>query len=659
MRKIYFVLFFISLFGISVLKAQTGTTCANAHVINSLPFTVTGLATAGTSYSSLPCSGTGFNNYMSGADYVFSFTPATTQNVSIAVTNSGLGVGLFVISACPDNGAVTCIQNNNSITGNPSLTDVSLTAGTNYYIVVSSNSIISAQTNFDISVSSCTTTPTASFTYTVNNFTVDFQNTSTDATTYGWFFGDEAFPLFPTDTVANPSHTYNATGTYDVTLIASSVCGSDTIVVPVTILCNQPAPVPSFTYNNTNLDVTFTNTSSNAVTYEWIFGEEPLPVPNAWFWSDSTTNPQHTYQAYGSYDVYLAAFNSCGESDTVMINITLTCPGVIPVASFTYSANNLDVAFQSTSTGANTYGWYFGDEFLPFQPTDTTVNPTHTYAQTGSYNVMLIVSNECGSDTANQTIDITCTAPVADAQFTYAVTNLDVTFTNISVNGVSYKWLFGDGIENWLLADTTSNPQHTYQSYGSYTVSMVALNACGEGDTIVTDITLVCPGTIPNADFTYVQNAGTVQFTNTSTGTQVSYGWYFGDEIFPITPTETSPNPTHTYLTDGTYNVQFIVTNECGSDTAFQQIIISGTKVNMINGESKIALWPNPVKSSLFVSAETASVVTITDVCGKIIYYENLPLNNTVINLENFDSGVYIVSVKNSRETIVKSIVKE
>ena len=54
-------------------------------------------------------------------------------------------------------------------------------------------------------------------------FTVNFQNTSTNATNYTWNFGDGG-----TSTDVSPSHTYTADGVYTVTLVADAgACGSD------------------------------------------------------------------------------------------------------------------------------------------------------------------------------------------------------------------------------------------------------------------------------------------------------------------------------------------------------------------------------------------------------------------------------------------------
>jgi subtilisin-like proprotein convertase family protein len=70
--------------------------------------------------------------------------------------------------------------------------------------------------------------PVAGFTSTGSVASFNFTNTSTNATSYLWNFGDAG-----TSTATNPSHTYTSSGLFTVTLIATNNCGSDTITATV------------------------------------------------------------------------------------------------------------------------------------------------------------------------------------------------------------------------------------------------------------------------------------------------------------------------------------------------------------------------------------------------------------------------------------------
>ncbi|MEM1328618.1 MAG: DUF4374 domain-containing protein [Bacteroidota bacterium] len=82
--------------------------------------------------------------------------------------------------------------------------------------------------------------PVAAFTFEVNELTVSFTNTSTDATTYVWEFGDGN-----ASTDANPSYTYDAEGNYTVELTAISENGTNTTTQSVSV---TPDAAPALGY---------------------------------------------------------------------------------------------------------------------------------------------------------------------------------------------------------------------------------------------------------------------------------------------------------------------------------------------------------------------------------------------------------------------------
>lgn len=104
-----------------------------------------------------------------------------------------------------------------------------------------------------------------------------------------------------------------ATGTYFVE--TSSACGTgyDTINIS-----SRPLPVASFTQTVSYLTVTFTNTSTNADSYFWTFGDGT---------SSTQTNPQHLYTTSGPKTVRLFATNSC-TVDTFIFNLNLQIIGI-------------------------------------------------------------------------------------------------------------------------------------------------------------------------------------------------------------------------------------------------------------------------------------------------------------------------------------------
>ncbi len=82
------------------------------------------------------------------------------------------------------------------------------------------------------------------------------------------------------------------------------------------------------------------------------------------------------------------------------ITLTQQIPG--PVASFTYSVSGSNVQFSNPPSVNYTYQWFFGDG-----SNSTNQNPSHLYTAAGMYNVTMIVTGPCGSDTTTQIINIT------------------------------------------------------------------------------------------------------------------------------------------------------------------------------------------------------------------------------------------------------------
>lgn len=134
----------------------------------------------------------------------------------------------------------------------------------------------------------------------------------------------------------------------------------------------------------------------------------------------------------------------------------------------------LTVNFTDLSSGpVISWSWDFGNG-----GTSTAQNPSHEYTSAGTYTVNLTVTSEICSDTETKTDYITVsTSPVADfaGDPTSGYAPLTVSFTDLSTNSpTSWSWDFGDGGTS-----TEQNPTHTYDTAGTYTVSLTASNACG------------------------------------------------------------------------------------------------------------------------------------------------------------------------------------
>jgi PKD repeat protein len=146
--------------------------------------------------------------------------------------------------------------------------------------------------------------PIASFTISktsaIVSETITFTSTSQNATSYSWDFGDGN-----TSTNMNPTHVYSSAGTFSVTLTAIGEGGENTSSQSITIAF--PAPVASFTMDKitaaTGETITFTNTSVNATSYSWDFGDGG---------TSTHQNPTHAYSSAGNYLITLKATGDGG-----------------------------------------------------------------------------------------------------------------------------------------------------------------------------------------------------------------------------------------------------------------------------------------------------------------------------------------------------------
>ena len=379
-----------------------------------------------------------------------------------------------------------------------------------------------------------------------------FANNSTNATNYLWDFGDGS-----TSTTISPTHTFSGIGSFDVSLVAFTANGcTDTVIQTIFI---DSIPVAGFTntvecFGNPTL---FTNTSTgNPTGYSWDFGDgSPL---------DNAANPQHTYSASGSYLVSLTVTNALNCSANV---VQLVQVNDVPVADFTWTqtcqGENMNFTDQSLNSPI-TWDWNFGDGNVA-----NTQHPSHTYADTGSYQVELIVSGGSGClDTITGTVYVD-SIPQADFSFVEACTGDSLFFTNNSqINPDNFIWNFGDGNTT-----NTFDASHNYATAGQYNVSLTATYSWSGCSNTISQIVESYPRTTPTFTANTPCLGELTNFIDQTGGSPDQWQWNFGDG----SPLETVQNPTHLYNAQGFYDITLITENSYGcSDTLVQQIEIYG-----------------------------------------------------------------------------------
>ncbi|MCK5839730.1 MAG: DNRLRE domain-containing protein [Bacteroidales bacterium] len=153
--------------------------------------------------------------------------------------------------------------------------------------------------------------PISAFDFSIDGYTLSFSNLSQDADTYFWTFGDGN-----QSTLENPTYTYSSDGEYIVSLVATNVCGADTINKTISI-CKLP--VADFEFNQpTGHEISFINKSLEYESCYWYFGDGC---------GSFDQNPTHIYNQQGDYKVKLIVNNYCGaDSLTKFISISVDWP---------------------------------------------------------------------------------------------------------------------------------------------------------------------------------------------------------------------------------------------------------------------------------------------------------------------------------------------
>lgn len=261
--------------------------------------------------------------------------------------------------------------------------------------------------------------PTTSFTPPVSNFcsppvTTTFTNTSTNAGGgVEWTF-QSGTPN--TSTVNAPNVTYNTSGSFSVTLKATSAAGcSRTTVFPNAITIGSGTPPTSLFNPTTPLTQCYSSfaaptiaVANNSVCFQYTgTGADTL----VWNWGDGSALEQtstagtfcHTYTSVGNYTVVATPYTTVGDQlgcSGTPASFSVVIKG--PVSSFSLSTIDCDNqktrTFTSTATGttgAATYSWNFGDPGSGVNNTSTLPSVAHTFTnfQSSAYSVVLTVSD--------------------------------------------------------------------------------------------------------------------------------------------------------------------------------------------------------------------------------------------------------------------------
>jgi PKD repeat protein len=118
----------------------------------------------------------------------------------------------------------------------------------------------------------------------------------------------------------------------------------------------------------------------------------------SYVWSNGAIGQEITVSLPGSYSVTVINQNVCGESEEVTVS-----QAQFPVANFSYTqTSGYTISFDNNSQNGFDYEWIFDS-----LGTSLFANPAFTFPDSGPYQITLIASNPCSSDTITKTIVVT------------------------------------------------------------------------------------------------------------------------------------------------------------------------------------------------------------------------------------------------------------
>ena len=380
--------------------------------------------------------------------------------------------------------------------------------------------------------------PVANFTFTTNEScatTATFTNTSYNAISYLWDFGDGS----PTESTMNASHVYSLDGTYTITLIVTNPYGADTVTQTISVIIPLVPPTACAPSVNSGYCpagdrpyMTMIQVPSNSI--------NELMSGNV---RDYTCDIQMMFEADTFHTVYL---NTNGEGNYTVAYLDADTNGVFDNNEALGPDGNPQ---NYGNIGVSGWGNYLMLH-IPAFAQDSTALRLRIFMSTNFVHYSSLCANYCGD---YKDFTVFATAPPLKTRFSvYEDTvcmndSVAVTFQNPSRGDVAWLWDFGDGDFS-----TQQYPTHYYTANGTYTVKLKTWGQNGETDSLTKTNFITVQQGLPVPNIVYTNDS---LYTNANA---TSYEWY-RNSVLISGATDSLYLPT----LDGVYKVGAVNSNGC------------------------------------------------------------------------------------------------
>jgi hypothetical protein len=413
---------------------------------------------------------------------------------------------------------------------------------------------------------------------------------------------------------------------------------------------NFTAPISyCFSPNNTGFNVLNTSTiNSGNLSYQWLFSNGN---------NSTALNPNIILSSAANVTIKLIASSSNNCVDTMIKTVLVSQQPNTDFTSNTLSqcfANNV-FTFIHDSTVGNICSWDFGDSSF-----SSSAGAIKNYSKAGTYLVKLVEQNPSGC--IDSTIKTVHVYPTPMAGFYYytlreqCLKTNQFSFGNLSTiesGTMTYKWVMG---ENDTIRQL--NAAKTFSKKGRYDIYLYCTSDHNCTSVWMNDVTIYDPKidsiignkspNISSTPYTYsVRNQPSVMFewTVTNGAIQSGQGTNSVDVIWSSVGT-------------GMLKARINEAYTCFDSTYFP-VNITFVGVNDLSLENDLKVFPNPTESFITITNKNNLIgkkYIITNLVGQTLQSGKLNLDETIVNLETLQSGMYFLSLDGMNKQSIKII---
>lgn len=510
------------------------------------------------------------------------------------------------------------------------------------------------------------------------NGDIHFEDTSMNfPSSWKWYFGDGSISL-----LQNPTHHYNQSGIYDISLVVSNQHGQDSVFLAHAVHATIPAiPLLSDTSLCRPSQLLLSPTCADSLV--WFMSN--VSAPYQWgnhFSTFPTSDTTYYFSSYQDMALLMAGkVDNSGGGGFIFQNkkhyLTFNALSNFLLKSVDVYSNNVGsktielldstnsvIASKIASVviGINTIPLDFyisrGNKYHLSAPTYSSL-----WANFPTVNFPYIIPNVLSIDSSssvgltdfyyyfyNWKIQQRCLSERYATQITVVdidtLLNASDTFALCQNQTIQ---LYADSSANSVWNTGQTDPSITINQQGIYFADLFKENCSYHTDSLF----VITPQNVV-ADFFTNSQTSPCCFQNLSQNA-TQYLWNFGDGNF-----STEVNPCHQYNSVNEYVVTLTSMNSCDTNMVSKQVQITSINEQNID-ETSILLLPNPSKSSVQLivnSSQKPIQIQLFDATFKLINKSEWTNFENEIDISKLSSGLYFVHVIFPKTAHVLKLVK-